>query len=156
MFQDCGCGCKGGVAKKRFLISMLSALVFFLIINKETFKFVRSLLGSWVSDQAGCPTVSGFALHTLVYGLVIFALMFGPKRDVVSVQEKLKISAFSALLFYIIANPNLFKFMDNILGGWVSDKAGCPTPQGSLLHMMVFLVITYAVMNGKRIKSPRQ
>lgn len=156
MFQDCGCGCKGGVAKKRFLISILSALVFFLIVNKQTFKITRGLLGGWVADQAGCPTFNGFALHTVVYGLVIFALMFGGKEDVISVQEKLKISAFSALLFYIIANPNLFKFMDKRVGGWVSDPSGCPTLNGSLLHTMVFLVITYAVMNGKRIKSPRQ
>lgn len=156
MFQDCGCGCKGGVAKKRFMISLLSALVFFLIMNSQTFKITSNIFGKWVADSTGCPTTSGFVLHTVVYGLIIFALMFGPGEDTISVQEKLKISAFSSLLFYIIANPQTFILTRSGFGNWVGDSAGCPTTQGSLLHSLVFITITYAVMNGKRIRSPRQ
>jgi len=150
MFSDCGCGCKGAIAKKRFMISILSALIFFLVMNRNTFKATRGLLGPWVSDPSGCPTFNGTLVHSVVYGAVIFALMFGPASGTLPVYEKLKVSLLSALLFYVISNPNLFKLVNKKAGGWVSDSAGCPTPQGSLLHMMVFLVITYAVMNGKR------
>jgi len=151
MFSDCGCGCKGGIAKKRFMISVLSALVFYLIMNPFTFKATRGLFGPWISDSSGCPTFNGTLLHSVVYGIVIFALMLRPGSGGLPTFEKLKISVLSALLFYIISSPNLFKFVNKKVGGWVSDPKGCPTPQGSLLHTMVFLLITYAMMNGKRI-----
>lgn len=150
-FTDCGCGCDGAIAKKRFMISVLSALVFFIIINKDTFKLTRSILGNWVGSSEGCPSGNGFLLHSMVFGLAIFSLMFGSKEKALSLDEKMKVSVFSALLFYIIANPALFKTMNKLLGGWVSDSAGCATIDGSILHMIVFLAISYVVMNGKRI-----
>ena len=149
-FVDCGCGCKGAIAKKRFMISILSALVFFLIVNKDTFKLTRSILGNWVGSSEGCPNAAGFLLHSMVFGLVIFSLMFGSQEKALAVQEKMKVSLFSALLFYAIANPSLFKVMNKLLGGWVSDSQGCATIDGSILHMIVFLGVSYTVMNGKR------
>jgi hypothetical protein len=150
-FVDCGCGCKGAIAKKRFMISILSALVFFLIINKDTFKLTRSLFGNWIGSSDGCPSTTGFLLHSMVFGVVIFSLMFGSTEKSLAVEEKMKVSLFSALLFYVIANPALFKGMNRLLGGWVSDNKGCATIDGSILHTIVFLGVSYAVMNGKRI-----
>lgn len=65
-------------------------------------------------------------------------------------DRKLRISVFAAILFFIISNPEMFKFVRQLLGSWVSNESGCPTTQGLLLHTVVYLLITYALMNDGR------
>jgi len=74
-WADCGCGCNGRKQEQKFLISLMSALVFFIIANPDTFRLVRGLLGNWVSSPTGCPTISGLTLHTLVFMLVVWGMM---------------------------------------------------------------------------------
>ena len=49
------------------------------------------------------------------------------------------------LLFFIIANPALFK-MTRALGGWVASPEGLPKTGGLLLHGIVFAVVCRMVM----------
>ena len=57
--------------------SLLSALIFFLVANPVTFRFVNSIIPGVANN--GCPTAFGFMLHTFVFFLVSFALMLLPK-----------------------------------------------------------------------------
>jgi glucan phosphoethanolaminetransferase (alkaline phosphatase superfamily) len=57
--------------------SFLSALIFFLVANPVTFRFVNSIIPGVASN--GCPTAFGFILHTVVFFLVSFAVMLFPK-----------------------------------------------------------------------------
>ncbi len=57
--------------------SFLSAMIFFLVANPVTFRFVNSIIPGVAKD--GCPTAFGFMLHTFVFFLVSFALMLLPK-----------------------------------------------------------------------------
>lgn len=75
IFADCGCGCDGKRQEKRLLISVMSALLFYIIANPETFKLVRRIFGGWVSSPTGCPTMKGLVLHALVFLLITWALM---------------------------------------------------------------------------------
>ena len=75
LFKDCGCGCDGKKQEQKFLISIMSALVFFVVANPETFRVVRKVFGSWVSSPTGCPTTGGLALHTVVFMLVTWGMM---------------------------------------------------------------------------------
>ena len=75
MFKDCGCGCKGKKQEQKFLISIMSSLVFFIVANPETFRFVRKIFGSWVSSPTGCPTTRGLLLHTVVFLLITWGMM---------------------------------------------------------------------------------
>jgi hypothetical protein len=50
------------------------------------------------------------------------------------------------LLFALIASPFLFKTVAGLLGSWVASNAGTPTPAGLLLHGVVFLLLSGAVM----------
>ena len=61
--------------------SFYSALVFFLVANPETYKFMQSLFGSFIQIAApsGCPTTAGFFLHTFVFFIVMVALMMFPR-----------------------------------------------------------------------------
>ena len=75
LFKDCGCGCGGSEQKKKFMISLVSALVFFIVANPETFKIVRRVFGSWVSSATGYPTLSGLVLHSFVFLLIVWGMM---------------------------------------------------------------------------------
>ena len=75
LFKDCGCGCNGKKQQGKFTISLMSALLFFIIANPDTFRLMRSILGSWVSGPNGCPTMAGLILHTIVFMLIAWGMM---------------------------------------------------------------------------------
>ena len=86
LFKDCGCGCDGKKQEQKFLISIMSALVFFVVANPETFRVMRKVFGSWVSSPTGCPSTSGLALHTIVFMLVTWGMM-NIKREEYAIFE---------------------------------------------------------------------
>lgn len=151
LFKDCGCGCNGEIAKQKFIISLFAACIFFIVMNQNTFEFTSRSLGSWIAGPGGCPTVAGFGLHTLVFMLIAFGTMM--IRDQNSIKEKMRVSVLSAAIFYIVANPNTFKFMARTLGRWVADSSGCPSMPGLLLHTGVFVLIIYLTMNNRKVKK---
>jgi hypothetical protein len=75
LFKDCGCGCNGKKQEEKFITSIVSALVFFIVANPETFKLVRRLVGSWVATPTGCPSMLGLLLHALVFMLIVWGMM---------------------------------------------------------------------------------
>ena len=75
LFSDCGCGCKGKKQEKNYLISIMSALIFFIIASTDKFRIMRRVFGKWVSSPTGCPSAKGLMLHTLVFFLVVWGMM---------------------------------------------------------------------------------
>lgn len=57
--------------------SFLSALVFFLVANPVTYRFVNSIIPGVARD--GCPTAFGMMLHTAVFFGLSFFLMILPR-----------------------------------------------------------------------------
>tara|TARA_Y100000389_G_scaffold160665_1_gene162894 strand:+ start:2270 stop:3133 length:864 start_codon:yes stop_codon:yes gene_type:complete len=64
-------------------------------------------------------------------------------------EKKLFLSLMAALTFFIIASPETFRIMRKFLGKWVSSPTGCPTSSGLLLHTIVFMLVTWGLMNIK-------
>jgi hypothetical protein len=58
---------------------------------------------------------------------------------------KAKFSFYSALLFFVIANPVTFRFVNSLIGGVA--VGGCPTSFGFILHTLVFFLASYAIMS---------
>jgi hypothetical protein len=52
-------------------------MVFFLVANPVTFRFVNSIIPGVANN--GCPTAFGFMLHTAVFFALSFFLMILPK-----------------------------------------------------------------------------
>jgi len=71
----------------------------------------------------------------------------------VSNEKKWCISIISAILFIIIASPEVFKFTNSILEDNFSistiDEYEKPTFNGVIIHGIVFLLITRLMMNYK-------
>ena len=89
LFKDCSCGCNGKKQEQKFLISIMSALVFFVVANPETFRVMRKVFGSWVSNPTGCPSTGGLVLHTIVFMLVTWGMM-NTKREGYTSSEPVK------------------------------------------------------------------
>jgi len=88
IFKDCGCGCNGKKQEKKFLIALMSALLFFVIANPTTFRLVRKIFGNWVSTPTGCPSTYGLLLHSLVYLLISWGMMNLKKDKKVKKEEE--------------------------------------------------------------------
>jgi glucan phosphoethanolaminetransferase (alkaline phosphatase superfamily) len=58
---------------------------------------------------------------------------------------KFKYSLYSALAFFLVANPVTFRFVNSILNGVAVN--GCPTAFGFMLHTLVFFVVVYGLMS---------
>ena len=56
----------------------------------------------------------------------------------------------SALVFFIIANPDTFRITRRLFGKWISSPTGCPTGKGLMFHTLVFLLVTWGMMNIRR------
>ena len=72
IFSDCGCGCKGKVQEKKFLISLMSALLFFVIANpdyvsyhEKNIWFVGFHTNRLPFDKRSCTPFSSFSTDFL-------------------------------------------------------------------------------------------
>jgi len=60
--------------------SFISALVFFIVANPETYKFSQTLLGGLfeIAHPMGAATPAGLILHTGLFFLAMWGLMMVP------------------------------------------------------------------------------
>jgi hypothetical protein len=67
---------------------------------------------------------------------------------------KAKYSFYSALVFFLIANPETFKFTQMLFGSFVTlAQGGCPTPTGLFLHTAIFFFVLLGLMLFPRDKE---
>jgi len=62
---------------------------------------------------------------------------------------KAKYSFYSALVFFLVANPETYKITDWIFGDVfppIANNAGAPTPVGLFLHTILFFVVILSLM----------
>lgn len=78
------------------------------------------------------------------------AVLKFPCRPPKSNLDKWMITLRTAILFFIVSSPFLYKFVNDTLGklfGFaVSTGSGCPTAGGLLLHTVVFAVLLRGFM----------
>jgi hypothetical protein len=63
---------------QKWYYTLLTTLVFVAVSNPYTYLLVNSLLGGIlgsISDKKGCPTTTGFIVHTIVFTLILRLLM---------------------------------------------------------------------------------
>jgi hypothetical protein len=65
-----------------------------------------------------------------------------------NIALKAKYSFISALVFFIVANPETYKFTQSIFGGLfqIAYPMGAATPLGLLLHTAVFFAAMLGLM----------
>ena len=61
-----------------------------------------------------------------------------------SLGLKVKYSLYSALIFFLVANPATFRVVNSVIPGVAVN--GCPTAMGLLLHTVVFFLALVGIM----------
>lgn len=56
--------------------TIYTAIVFLAISAPFTYRITASLFGKWVASPQGLPTAAGLLLHTVVFGAILYGLMF--------------------------------------------------------------------------------
>lgn len=135
---------------KKWKISFYVAVLFFLISNPLTYRFVDMLFKSLfsVANAQGCPTHLGFFLHALVFtGIQYLGMKFSSSE--LTELEKLRYTFYTALIFLVVANPTTYLLVQDVLGRVVkiADTKGCPSAAGLVLHTGVFLVVLKKAMD---------
>ena len=66
----------------------------------------------------------------------------------VNVALKAKYAAYTALVFFLVANPETYKLFQRAFGSWVeiASEGGCPTPAGFFIHTGLFFLLLWALM----------
>ena len=60
---------------------------------------------------------------------------------------KAKYSFYSALIFFLIANPETYKVTQMVFGRFFTiSNGGCPTPAGLFFHSFVFFFVLLGLM----------
>jgi hypothetical protein len=62
-----------------------------------------------------------------------------------NIALKVKYSFYSALVFFLCANPETYKIL-NKLFGFLATPAGCPTPAGLFFNTILFFCVMLALM----------
>lgn len=72
-------------------------------------------------------------------------------------NNKVRASIMAAVLFAVVASPQLFSLMQSLLGGLfrVASSAGTPTLAGLILHAVVYGLLSFGLMHLKRGKYNR-
>jgi len=111
---------------------------------------VNELSNSVFGAGAGvrCPTGATRALHTVVFLLVslLLLLQFGRQRsaaDLQTAKDMVPVALFSALLFFFLASPDVYRLTNRVLRA--SADASCPAPMHILAHSAVFLIISHVL-----------
>lgn len=62
---------------RKLQTAAVAALLFYIVSSPITYKIVDGFFGSMfqIADHTGCPSGSGLIVHTVVYGLVSYAIM---------------------------------------------------------------------------------
>jgi hypothetical protein len=72
----------------------------------------------------------------------------------IEIGLKAKYSFYSALVFFLIANPETFKVTQMLFGSIITlATGGCPTPAGLFVHTAIFFVVLLGLMLFPRDKE---
>ena len=67
---------------------------------------------------------------------------------------KAKYAFYSALVFFLIANPETFKLTQMLFGSMITlAQGGCPTPAGLFFHTAIFFFFLLGIMLFPRDKE---
>lgn len=62
---------------QKLLISVFAVLLFLIVSLPQTYKLTNKIFKN-TSDEYGCPTMAGLAIHTVVFFVLVFGSMFIP------------------------------------------------------------------------------
>ncbi len=133
--------------KNKMFYSFLSSLVFIAVSLPQIYSATNKLTNVDF-EIADCPTSIGHLVHTLVFFLLIVAMIFIINRyfnenELLSYGQIVNYSLTSALVFYLVSNSELYALTSELFTGTIN---GCPNIGAILLHSIVYGLILFGIM----------
>ena len=132
--------------------SALSAGIMLAVSHPLTYNFIENTFskpGELIVN--GCPTMTGHLIHSIVFFVLIFAMMLlvgytRPDTMRKSLGLLLKYSFYGTLIFFILTSTEIYTLVNNFTNGTTADINGCPTTMGLLLHTFIYFLVVFTVM----------
>jgi hypothetical protein len=68
------------------------------------------------------------------------------RREIVPFMLKVKYSLYSTLIFFLIANPETYRFTQSVFGSFIASKSGSPSSYGFFIHTFIFFLAILGLM----------
>ena len=141
-----------GLINKIFT-SALGSGIMMAVANPMTYSFVEGIVSGKgeIANLNGCPTVVGHIVHTVVFLIIIIALMiimnYGRPNDIrKSLWDVMKYSFYSAVIFFALTTTEAYILTGSLTNGLTSDISGCATQSGVLMHSFVYFITILLLM----------
>mgnify|MGYP000574958065 CR=1 FL=1 len=139
---------------KKIQITIMVSLIFLAVSLPVTYKMTDKVItkssGKIYNKEKGCPTIYGQLLHTIVFGMIVFMMMFFrgivSGKGIRSVGVSIKHTIYSTLLYSVVSSPSLYMIMRENVSERIASATGCPTIVGTILHNVVYSVLLIILM----------
>lgn len=132
----------GGAGGSRRIRNVLTGGVIFYILSLP---YMNQLTNSYLGNtDSKCPSFYTRIFHTALYMLVLVMLMTKTAFGLVPWNKVLGASALSALLFFFLTSPDMYRFTNSLLR--LGADPGCPHNTSILLHAAVFMFVSHVLM----------
>ena len=132
---------------EKILYSALSALIMVAVSNKTTYSIVGKLFEKDTLIKNECPTIFGHFLHSIIFFILIFAVMLLFNRSKKSSKWLLvKYSFYGTLLYFVLTSSEMYGLVGTLTNGSTADSFGCPTIQGVVLHSVIYFLMLFGIM----------
>lgn len=145
METNLGCNSKPYTSDDKWVTAGIAGLLFLLLSSPVAYQ-LSSSFGLPTTSGSGEPTIPGLIFHASIMALIVKALMVWKNKgcNAKDASENSKdqwIAAFLVgLLFVVISSPYLYTVIDGF-GIFQDSIDGSPTPQGLILHTLVFTLL---------------
>lgn len=132
--------------------SFIPAILFFIVSLPEIYN-TTDKLGQFNTKlntyDNNCPTSIGKFLHSLVFFLLVWAVMrFSRNNGRMPYKSNgllAKYAFYSTLIFFLLSSSDAYNVSGSIISG-LTNSAGCPNISGAFVHGLVYLVVLTLVM----------
>lgn len=128
--------------EKKLMISLEDSAMFIVLSHPKTYQLLNRILPAY-DDEKKCPTAIGFFTVCVLFFSLNYLFM-NLKKSNLSNGLMLKYSFWGTLMYFLIANKETYKLVNNVLP--VANDEGCPNRMGLLAHGIVYFLSLVGIM----------
>jgi hypothetical protein len=123
------------MSNKMLQQSALSGLMFFAMSLPDL--YIRS--NKFLETEGSCPNWKSRLLHTIAFFVLNYLVIMYVEKPA-NMDGAIKRCTYSALLFFLLSSPEVYRLTDALKVLDTADDNACPTITGVLVHSGLYVV----------------